>query len=849
MRADLHVHSSASRHPSHWVLQRLGCNECYTEPERLYDLARERGMDLVTITDHNSIEGCLRIADRPGAFLGEEITAYFPEDRCKVHVLAYDLTEEHHRDIQQVRENVHDLVAYLRDAGIVHALAHPMYPVNGKLTLDHIEQLLLLFKVLELGGDEADEVNDCLQAVARSLTPAWIERLANRHDLEPTHPRPWQKSFISGSDDHSSLYIARCYTEVPEAGGVQDLLEAIDDGRTQPVFESASPRIQAHAMYGVAYQFYRERFARLRPGRGDLLTGILDRFLVARPERQRQRPSRLRLALGRWRRPRDPAPGEAPGLDLIRREAERLILDDPTFIDQLRTMMERDDLHNAWFQVASRVTNRSQHLLSNHVLDSFTGGNVFELFHSLGAAGALYFSLTPYFVSFTMQARHRRFSRQVRARFQELLPRSQSASPHVRVAHFTDTFREINGVALTLQQQVRAARRQGKDYTVVTCYPSEERREAGTRNFTPVGVYELPEYPELELHYPPFLEMLDWCYHRDVSVIHAATPGPMGAAALAIGSILQLPVVGTYHTALPQYGSYLTDEGFVEDTLWQYMIWFYTRLHLVLAPSRATARELEDRGVPGQLIHTYPRGIDVERFHPRRRDPALETRLGLDGRRVLLYVGRVSREKNLPLLVRVFTRLSRQLEDLSLVVVGDGPYRPEMQRRLQGTPAIFTGCVLGDELPALYAAADLFVFPSTTDTFGNAVLEAQACGIPVVVTDRGGPGENLDDGASGVVVPGGDEDALLQTLLELLDDLPRLQEMGRRARARLEDSSFERAFEQSWHLYESLLRQREAPAGSPLHGEQVLDMIQLLPRQAPGREGEPVTLGVEQAVP
>ena len=115
MKIDLHVHSKYSTRPSQWVLQKLGCQECYTEPQTLYRLAKKRGMSLVTITDHNVIDGCLEIAGLPDTFISEEVTTYFPEDGCKAHVLVYDINEAQHREIQKVRENIFDLVDYLQE--------------------------------------------------------------------------------------------------------------------------------------------------------------------------------------------------------------------------------------------------------------------------------------------------------------------------------------------------------------------------------------------------------------------------------------------------------------------------------------------------------------------------------------------------------------------------------------------------------------------------------------------------------------------------------------------------------------------------------------------------------------
>jgi len=176
-------------------------------------------------------------------------------------------------------------------------------------------------------------------------------------------------------------------------------------------------------------------------------------------------------------------------------------------------------------------------------------------------------------------------------------------------------------------------------------------------------------------------------------------------------------------------------------------------------------------------------------------------RYGLESGPNLLYVGRISREKNLHLLTDAFLRLRRAHPGANLVITGDGPYATEMKNSLSGQGAVFTGYVQGDELASLYASCDLFVFPSTTDTFGNVVLEAQASGLPVIVTAQGGPQENVDHGSTGLVVENADADGLASAMEELVRDEPRRLRMSRAARDAMEKRSFDRAFMQTWDLY------------------------------------------------
>jgi glycosyltransferase involved in cell wall biosynthesis len=145
--------------------------------------------------------------------------------------------------------------------------------------------------------------------------------------------------------------------------------------------------------------------------------------------------------------------------------------------------------------------------------------------------------------------------------------------------------------------------------------------------------------------------------------------------------------------------------------------------------------------------------------------------------------------------------LAQRKENAVLVVVGDGPYREEMEQALNDYPVVFTGYVQGEALASIYASCDLFVFPSTTDTFGNVVLEAQASGLPVIVTDQGGPQENILPGITGVVVEGGSEKSLLEAIRTLLSDPGRLREMGKASRSYAENRSFDDAFIEAWELY------------------------------------------------
>jgi glycosyltransferase involved in cell wall biosynthesis len=801
LKADLHVHSAHSKRPSEWLLRKIGCAESYTEPMNLYRLARERGMGLVTITDHNSISGALEIAHLKDVFVSEEITAYFPEDRCKFHVLAWNVSEKQHEDITRLRENIFDLVQYLNEQQVVHALAHPFYAVNERLTYTHLDRALLLFKNFELNGSRDDYQNQLLREILENLTAKDIGFLSDKYDLEPVGTEPWKKNLTRGSDDHSSVRVAAVYTEVEEASSVETFLQGIQQGKAKVGGPASNPKAMAQTIYSVAYQFYKSKFDLDRYVSKDLLLRFADRALVPFAGEEKGLMGRLRNLIAQRRCSQLLKSTPADMKDIIQKEAAEIITEDPS----IHEMVEATAGHawkneSIWFHFVDQISEKILGQFANSALKNLSGANLFDVFQTIGSAASLYAMLSPCFVGYTFFSRDRRFCEKYRKRFDTKGSSLQEAK--IKVAHFTDTFHDVNGVAKTLQLEAQTALRNGKQLTMITC--GCETDMPGVVNFKPIGAFDMPEYPDFKLYYPPLLKMLDYCYEQGFTHIRSATPGPLGLAALAIARILKLPLYGTYHTALPQYTDLLTDDAGVADLMWKYTVWYYNQMDVVYVPSEATGEELCRKGIQKDKIRFYSRGIDVNRFHPSKRNGFFKSRYGLTGEEIkLLYVGRVSKEKNMPLLSGIYRRLLALRPKVRLVVVGEGPYLDEMKESLKDLPVTFTGFLAGEDLAQAYASSDIFIFPSTTDTFGNVVLEAQASGLPVIVTDEGGPRENLVPGKTGFIVPSKQKEVLLDTLMSLVDDPAQREKMRVHAREYMENRSFETAFLQLWDTYGS----------------------------------------------
>jgi glycosyltransferase involved in cell wall biosynthesis len=257
---------------------------------------------------------------------------------------------------------------------------------------------------------------------------------------------------------------------------------------------------------------------------------------------------------------------------------------------------------------------------------------------------------------------------------------------------------------------------------------------------------------------------------------------------LVLAKILGIPVVHNYRTDLIAYTRILLDHPlFIAGLHWFIRNFLKSGGGNVIVPSQAFVQECVAMGIPRGRVVLLPRGVDLSRFSPAQRQPGAWREFGAPEGPVIAYLGRVSREKGLEVLSDAFERLLETHPDAVLGVIGDGPWLKSFQERLSHTGrAVFTGEIKGAALARALASADVFAFPSTTDTFGNAVLEAMACGVPAVVTDQGGPKEIVEDGVSGVVVPGGDRDALAEALSRLLADPTARERLGRGGVARAE---------------------------------------------------------------
>jgi len=379
-----------------------------------------------------------------------------------------------------------------------------------------------------------------------------------------------------------------------------------------------------------------------------------------------------------------------------------------------------------------------------------------------------------------------------------------------RVAFVGDNMDAVHGISVSAQRMARDLTEMGTPALLVGV--SHSRNEPGARGdgtcvqMLPAAcIQDLFGYEGQELAYPSLQAWCDLLRTRRIDVIEIESPGAFGLLALFTGHLLGIPVVHNYRTDLIAYTSLLVGNPLFVEWLHWFIQCFLRSGGRVIVPSLAFEEEAMRMGIPRSIIHRLPRGVDVRRFKPEAADPNAWTELGAIEGPVIVFLGRVSKEKGLASLAIAFRALLETHPDAVLGVIGDGPYRAELEANLLDTGrAVFAGEVLGDDLPKLLASSTLMAFPSTTDTFGNAVVEALSCGIPAIVTDQGGPCEIVEHGISGLVTPGHDSEALRKALASLLSDEDRRRCMGQAAQRRAALYDPQAANEAHRHVYRLL---------------------------------------------
>lgn len=375
------------------------------------------------------------------------------------------------------------------------------------------------------------------------------------------------------------------------------------------------------------------------------------------------------------------------------------------------------------------------------------------------------------------------------------MPSSPSATSrplHIEVV--TDTYPpDINGVAMSLGRLCDGLRTAGHRVDVIR--PGRSRK-----GYVGMPWWPLPGYWEIRVGAPwPGQLLRRWKKDRP-DACYIAIESPLGFSAMRAANKLGIPAIGGFHTHFRQYLHRYGMPNFAER-VWRYQKWFHSRLNLTLAPSPEARDHLAAAGFTH--VGILGRGVDCQLFHPAKRDDELRRSWGAgEHTAVAMVVGRVSSEKNIELAITAFDRMRAVRPDLVCVVVGDGPAREKLETN---HPHVrFTGYRQGEALAACYASADILLFPSETETFGNVLMEGMASGLAVLAYDAAAAAWHGRDGENCLKVPKGDADAYLEAALRLTDPGLRAS-LGKNARSTAEQHSWQATVAELENHFRSIL--------------------------------------------
>lgn len=374
----------------------------------------------------------------------------------------------------------------------------------------------------------------------------------------------------------------------------------------------------------------------------------------------------------------------------------------------------------------------------------------------------------------------------------------------LRIAVVTETYPpEVNGVAVTIASLIEGLRERGHDLQLIRPRQASDTTNADAESpgLVLLRGLPIPRYPQLKMGLPSRQALVALWAHRRPDLVHVVTEGPLGWSAVQAAARLHIPVVSDFRTNFHSYSRHY-GVGWLHKPILQYLRKFHNRTRVTMVPTDALRQALAAEGF--RDLEVIARGVDTNLFHPRRRSAELRRSWGADENTpVALHVGRLAPEKNLGTLFAAFEAAQAVNPQVRLVLVGDGPERRELEYRWPR--AIFAGTRRGVDLATHYASADAFLFPSTTETFGNVTPEAMASGLAVLAYDYAAAGQFIDSGINGKLVPFDHSTSFVRLATELLSDPFALRSLGLHARRTAEALAWSRVVAQLENVYRRTL--------------------------------------------
>ena len=373
----------------------------------------------------------------------------------------------------------------------------------------------------------------------------------------------------------------------------------------------------------------------------------------------------------------------------------------------------------------------------------------------------------------------------------------------MRIAYFSDTFLpQVNGVTNTLGKLDAYLEKNSVQHKFFVpeypeTYPIED--PSRVKRFKSVS---LPIYNECRLSIPLYASMSKIIDQFNPDLIHLVTSLGIGWMGLKYAREKSIPLVSSYHTNFDAYLKYYKLE-YLEDTIWSYFRWFHNFSGINFCPSTDTMKTLDDKGIGNTRI--WSRGIDADKFSPAFKNIGIRQKFNAADKIMFLYVGRVAAEKDLDILLECMNNINvLNPGKTSFIITGDGPYAGYMKKNAPADTR-FTGYLKGAELAEMYASCDVFLFPSSTETFGNVVLEAMASGLPVIAADAGGVKDSITDGSDGFLCKARNAMSFTKAMDKFIKDPGLIASMGAEARRHSLSKSWDSIFDSLLEDYREII--------------------------------------------
>ena len=375
----------------------------------------------------------------------------------------------------------------------------------------------------------------------------------------------------------------------------------------------------------------------------------------------------------------------------------------------------------------------------------------------------------------------------------------------MRIAFFSEACApQLNGVVTTQGKLIPYLRSRGHQVLFVLPRYKGNPQSLDVVEFKSLPFPLYPEMPVILPHWKFHMRKLEQVEAFQPDLVHLMTWGVLGFFGQKWARRKGIPVVASYETDIIRYLGYY-GFGMFESQAWRYLRWLFNNCRRTYVPSPEIKKFLEGSGI--RDVDVFERGVDCEQFHPAKRSELVRKSFGVEPNGVLvLYIGRLSKEKNLKLLLNSFIRLSCQYPKTRLVVTGDGPIRGSLTREFSHPSIRFTSWKRGEELCSLFASADIFVLPSTTETLSLVALESMASGVPVLAMNAGGVRDVVKHQETGLLADSAEEfDAFFRGMIA---DNSLCSKLGTNGRRYAECKTWTRAFQNLENSYLELLAGR-----------------------------------------